>query len=199
MAMPRKGVHLVAALLLIGAYLFLQHMASRPKTPNLTSEGAQARKPFPVDFALPNLQGQTVRLSDLYGQVVLLNFWASWCYPCRTEIPSMNALYQDYQSKGFTILAIASDVQGHDTVAPFAKDYALTFPVLLDPHNVVGTRLQVLGIPTSYVLDKQGRIAAIEMGAKDWNSARVRRLLDRLLAEETQSIPALTGVQKSRP
>jgi peroxiredoxin len=199
MAISRKRWHLVAALLLIGAYLFLQHLASRPKTPDLTPEADQARQPFPLDFTLPDLQGQTVRLSDLHGQVVLLNFWASWCHPCRTEIPSMNALYQDYQRKGFTILAVATDIQGHDTVAPFAQDYALTFPVLLDPHNVVGTRLQVLGIPTSYLLDKQGRIAAIEMGAKDWNSARVRRLLDRLLAEEIQDTPALTGVQESRP
>jgi peroxiredoxin len=96
----------------------------------------------------------------------------------------MHALYQDYRSRGFEILAIASDVRGTDVVAPFAQEYGLTFPVLVDAQNVVGTRLLVQGIPTSYLLDRQGRIAGLEMGAKNWNSPKFRQLLDGLLAEE---------------
>ena len=69
-------------------------------------------------------------------------------------------------------------------MAPFVERLELTFPVLLDPRNVVGTRLQVLGIPTSYLLDKQGRLAGVEVGARNWNEDKMRRLLDRLLAEE---------------
>lgn len=181
--MPRKGLHVAAVLLLVGAYLLLQHIASLPQAPTGTPEATQTRKPFPVDFALPDLQERTIRLSDLRGQVVLVNFWATWCYPCRTEMPSMHALYQDYRPKGFEILAIASDVRGKDIVAPFIEEYRFTFPVLVDAQNVVGTRLLVQGIPTSYLLDKQGRIAGLEMGAKNWNSAKFRRLLDDLLAE----------------
>jgi thiol-disulfide isomerase/thioredoxin len=84
-------------------------------------------------MALPNLQGKTVRLTDLREKVVLINFWATWCDPCRAEMPSMHALYQDYRDKGFEILAISIDVQGKDVVAPFVDAYGLTFPILLDP------------------------------------------------------------------
>jgi len=96
----------------------------------------------------------------------------------------MNALYQHYREKGLTILAISSDVQGKEVVAPFVVDYGLTFPILLDQRNTVGTRLGVRGIPTSYLLDKRGRIAGVEVGARNWNGNKVRQLLDRLLAEE---------------
>jgi hypothetical protein len=95
----------------------------------------------------------------------------------------MHALYQDYRPRGFEILAIASDRQGTAVVAPFVAEYGLTFPVLVDPQNAVGTRLLVQGIPTSYLLDKQGRIAGLERGSKNWNSTRFRQLLDSLLAE----------------
>ena len=72
-----------------------------------------------------------------------------------------------------------------EVVVSFVEEYGLTFPVLLDPRNVVGRRLQVGGIPTSYLLDKRGRIAGLEIGPKDWNSKKMRRLLEQLLAEET--------------
>jgi len=96
----------------------------------------------------------------------------------------MQALYQDYRKKHFEILAISIDVQGAEVVAPFVAAHGLTFPVLLDPANTVSPQLLGRGIPTSYVLDKHGQIAALEIGARDWNSARFRRLLDQLLAEE---------------
>lgn len=175
---------LAAALLLVAALGLLQYLASLPKAPAIAPETRQARKPFPVDFALPDLHGKTVRLSDLRGKVVLLNVWATWCYPCRAEMPSMNALYQDYRPQGFEILAISMDVPGAKVVAPFVAEYELTFPVLLDPEGTVSMRLLGGGIPTSYVLDKRGQIAAMEVGTRDWNSARFRRLLGQLLAEE---------------
>jgi peroxiredoxin len=186
MTMTHKGLKVTAVLLLVGAYLVLQRLASLPKSPTIAPETAPARKLFPIDFTLPNLQGQTVRLSDLRGQVILLNFWATWCSPCRLEMPSMQALYQDYRDRGFAILAVSSDGQGAEVVAPFVEAYGLTFPVLLDPQNVVGMRLRVQGIPTSYLLDKQGRIAGQEMGAKNWHSAKMRRLIETLLAEEVR-------------
>jgi hypothetical protein len=96
----------------------------------------------------------------------------------------MNALYQAYHHKGLEILAIASDLQGYEIVAPFVQAHTLTFPILLDPGNVIGAQLPVQGLPTSYLLDKQGRVAALELGARNWNAAKVRRLIDTLLAEE---------------
>jgi len=190
MVVLRKGLALVwrskltLVLFFLVAYLLLQRLGYLLSAPAISPGEAQARKPFAVDFALPDLQGNAVGLSDLRGQVVLLNFWATWCPPCRAEMPSMQALYKDYREKGFTILAISSDVGGKGSVAPFVERLDLTFPVLLDPRSVVGTRLQVLGIPTSYLLDKQGRLAGVEVGARNWNEDKMRRLLDRLLAEE---------------
>ena len=166
------------------AYLVLHRLGYLLSVPAILPVEIQARQPFAVDFTLPDLQGNAVGLSDLRGQVVLLNFWATWCPPCRAEMPSMQALYTDYREKGFTILAIASDVGGTGSVAPFVERLELTFPVLLDPRNVVGTRLPVLGIPTSYLLDKQGRLVEVEVGARNWNGDKMRRLLERLLAEE---------------
>ncbi len=183
MRLGSKSLKVVAVVALIGAYLVLQRIAWLPKSPAMTPPEAPRRTAFPLDFALPDLNGNTVRLSDHQGKVVLVNLWATWCYPCRAEMPSLNALYQDYRVKGFEILAIASDVQGRDAVAPFVAEYGLTFPVLLDPRNAVGTRVQVQGIPTTFLLDRQGRIAGREMGAKNWNGPRMRRLLDELLTE----------------
>ena len=141
------------------------------------------RTAFDTDIVLPTLQGPMMRLADFQGHVILLNFWATWCYPCREEMPSMNALYQRYRNEAFTIIAIASDVQGRTDVEPYVKQQNLIFPVLLDPHNTIGMRLQLQGIPTSYLLDRQGRIASIQIGARDWNGPRMQRLIDPLLKE----------------
>jgi peroxiredoxin len=145
----------------------------------------QERAPFSVDFTLPDVQGNLVRLSALRGQAVLINIWATWCYPCRAEMPSMNTLYQDYRAKGLAIVAIATDAEGKSVVEPFIQAYGLTFPVVLDPQNLVGAQLRVPGIPASYVLDKQGRIVGLEIGARDWNARQIRRLLEQILAEDS--------------
>jgi cytochrome c biogenesis protein CcmG, thiol:disulfide interchange protein DsbE len=185
MAVSRKGLKIAAVVVLLGAYGVLQYLAARPQAPAIALKGPPARTPFPFDFTLSDLHANTVRLADFRGQVVLVNFWATWCYPCRTEMPSMEAVYQEYKQRGFTILAISSDIHGSDAVAPFVQESTLTFPVLLDPQNVVGTRLQVRGIPMSYLLDKQGRIAGMELGAKNWYGAKMRQLIDQLLGENS--------------
>lgn len=184
MVRPQQGWRWLIVLALVGAFLTLQWMASRLQAPNQGSEVSHARQPFAIDLTLPTLQGSIMRLSELRGQVVLLNFWATWCHPCRTEMPSMRALYQDYHDKGLEILAVASDPEGHEIVSAFAQAQALPFPILLDPDNVFGARLPVQGLPTSYILDKQGRVVKLELGARNWNSAGVRRLFDTLLSED---------------
>jgi peroxiredoxin len=96
----------------------------------------------------------------------------------------MNALYKDYSAKGLAMVAIATDTGGKAVVAPFIQAHGLTFPVLLDPQNLVGTQLQVPGIPTSYLLDKRGRVVGLVTGARDWNNRQTRYLVEQLLAEE---------------
>jgi peroxiredoxin len=179
-----KGFRVVAVVLLVVAYLAIYKMVARLREPAMALPRPEERVPFRVDFTLPDLQGQLVRLVDLRGRPVLLNIWATWCYPCREEMPSMNALYKDYSAKGLAMVAIATDTGGKAVVAPFIQAHGLTFPVLLDPQNLVGTQLQVPGIPTSYLLDKRGRVIGIVTGARDWNSRQTRHLVEQLLAEE---------------
>ena len=183
--MVRRRFRIAAVVLLVVIYLVVYKMLALSGGPALTLPPPEDRALFTVDFTLPDVQGNLVRLSDLRGQPVLLNIWATWCYPCRAEMPSINALYQDYQAKGLAIVAIATDQEGKPIVAPFLQAYRLTFPVLLDPQNMLETQLQVRGIPASYVLDKRGRIVGFEIGARDWNSRHIRHLLDQLLAEHS--------------
>lgn len=155
----------------------------RPGAPAFEPIPLEQREPFGLDFSLPTLQGETLHLADLQGQVVLLNIWATWCYPCRVEMPSMAALYHRYRAhRAFTIIAVANDPQGREVVAPFTEEQDLPFPVLLDATNSLGTQLGISGIPTSYLLDQQGRIVLYEVGQRDWNHPDMHQLVDALLA-----------------
>jgi thiol-disulfide isomerase/thioredoxin len=165
------------------AYLVIK-MAVMPQDPSIAFPAPEDRQPFRVPFELPDMQGHLVRLADLRGRPVLINIWATWCSPCREEMPSMDALYKDYSVKGLAIVAIATDAGGEAVVAPFMQAHGLTLPVLLDPQNMVGTQLQVPGIPTSYLLDKQGRVIDLVIGARDWHSRQIQHLIEQLLAEE---------------
>ena len=182
--MVRRRFHIALVVLLALGCLVVYRMASRFGGPAIALPIPQERALFTVDFMLPDMAGNVVRLFDLRGRPILLNIWATWCYPCRAEMPSMQALYQDYQAKGLAIVAIAIDAEGEPVVAPFLQAYKLNFTVLLDPQNMLGAQLQVPGLPTSYVLDKRGRIAYVEIGERNWNSRPIRHLLDQLLAED---------------
>jgi cytochrome c biogenesis protein CcmG/thiol:disulfide interchange protein DsbE len=179
-----KGFRIAAVVLLVVAYLGIYKMVARLREPAMAFPTSEERVPFRVDFTLPDVQGHLVRLADLRGRPVLINIWATWCSPCREEMPSMNALYKDYSAKGLAMVAIATDTEGQPVVAPFMQAYGLTFPILLDPQNMVGTQLQVPGIPTSYLLDKRGRVIDLVIGARDWYSRKIRHLIEQLLAEE---------------
>jgi cytochrome c biogenesis protein CcmG, thiol:disulfide interchange protein DsbE len=179
-----KGFRIAAVVLLVIAYLGVYKMVARLREPAIALPTSEERMPFRVPFELPDVQGHLVRLADLHGQPVLINIWATWCSPCREEMPSMNALYKDYSAKGLALVAIATDAGGKAVVAPFVQAHGLTFPVLLDPQNMVGTQLQVPGIPTSYLLDKRGRVIGLVIGERDWNSRKMRHLVEQLLAEE---------------
>ncbi|MGH8059833.1 MAG: TlpA disulfide reductase family protein [Candidatus Entotheonellia bacterium] len=135
------------------------------------------------DFALPDLAGNLQHLSDFRGTVVLLNFWATWCPPCRAEMPSMETLYQAYKHQGFVILAVSSDVQGAAVVQAFMEGYHLSFPALLDTAGRVNGLYGVRSIPTSYLLDRRGRVVSREIGARNWAKAEARALVASLLNE----------------
>jgi thiol-disulfide isomerase/thioredoxin len=116
------------------------------------------------DFKLQNLEGQQVSLSSLRGRKVMLNFWATWCGPCRYEIPFMVKLYEELKDQGFEIVAVNLR-EDAAKVSAFAQEFGMTFPILLDPSAIVGAAYFVRGIPTSVFIDEQGVITAVHTGA----------------------------------
>ena len=135
------------------------------------------------DFQLIDLQGNWQALPDYHGKVVLLNFWATWCGPCRVEMPSMERVYQDLKGEGFAILAISSDPQGSIVTRPFVASQGLTFPILHDSDYRVSGSYGVRTLPMSFLIDRNGTLTQRVFGARDWNSAEARELIRGLLRE----------------
>jgi peroxiredoxin len=111
-----------------------------------------------ADFTLADLQGKSWRLHDLRGKVVLVNFWATWCPPCRKEMPDLQALYDKYKDQGFVVLSISDEEAAK--VSPFISERKISYPVLLDPGRKVNDTFIVEGIPKSFVYDREGKMVA---------------------------------------
>jgi peroxiredoxin len=172
------------AMLVVAAFLFARRQGFLLASPSIQPGDWRERSAIAPEFILPDLGGTPVRLSDHRGKVVLLNFWATWCPPCRAEMPSIDKLYQAYGDRGLTILAISSDVSGRTVVEPFVRERDLSFSILLDPGAEVFAQYGVRGLPTSYLVDRRGRVASGEIGARNWSGDAARELVERLLAEE---------------
>jgi cytochrome c biogenesis protein CcmG/thiol:disulfide interchange protein DsbE len=125
------------------------------------------------NFTFPGLDGKMVRLNDYKGKVVFVNIWATWCEPCRDEMPSMERLYQKLKGDDFIILAVSINASGGETVTPFVKDFKLSFPVLLDSKGQSQRLFGTTGIPESFIIDKQGVLDQKTMGPRDWDSPEV--------------------------
>jgi len=136
------------------------------------------------DFTVRSLDGRRVRLSDFKGRVVVLNLWATWCAPCRVEMPSIENLYRRFRSEGLDVLAVSLDKGDLQKVRDFAAEYRLSFPVLVDTDEEVERRYKTLTIPTTFIIDKHGRVAAKVDGAKNWQSNETFEALDFLLKME---------------
>jgi peroxiredoxin len=135
-------------------------------------------RPLAPDFALQDTEGEQHRLSDYRGRPVLINFWATWCPPCREEIPSMNRAWNKIAAAGIVMLAINVG-EDEDTIFVFTADYPADFPVLLDRDGEVIGQWPVKGLPTTYIVDPEGRIAYRAIGGREWDD---EQLLDALRA-----------------
>ena len=133
------------------------------------------------NFTLPGLDGKMVSLTDYKGKVVFLNIWATWCLPCREEMPSMEKLYNELKGEEFEILAVSIDALGAKVVAPFMKEHRLSFPALLDPEGTIRRLYWTTGIPESYIIDKSGIIVKKIIGARDWTSPESVRFFRDLI------------------
>jgi thiol-disulfide isomerase/thioredoxin len=138
------------------------------------------RKPAPIrDFTVRMLDGSTQKVSELKGNVVFLNFWATWCGPCRTEMPSMETLYQRFKDRSFVMLAI--DLQeDREDVSSFMRQMGLTFPVGIDD-GPISRMYGISAIPTTFIIDKNGYIISAIAGSRSWNTPEVFSAIDSLL------------------
>lgn len=117
------------------------------------------------DFELQTLDGKTVKLSDLRGQAVLVNLWATWCPPCRAEMQTLETVYQDYKEQGFTVLAVNMTSQDDaQAIRPFVDERRLTYPILLDETGEVGRAYEMKSLPSSFFIDRQGIIREVVIG-----------------------------------
>lgn len=135
-----------------------------------------------TNITLQRLDSEQTSLSSYMGNVVFLNFWATWCGPCRNEMPSMEKLHNAMSSDKFEILAVDLS-ETPDQVAEFAEELGLTFPILLDESGMYGRIYDVRSIPTTYLIDKEGRLLARYIGTRDWNTESFIALLRKLIDE----------------
>lgn len=133
------------------------------------------------NFQLRDLAGNTVSLSQLRGKVVLLNFWATWCGPCRIEMPAMEQLYRSYSRKDFEILAVSTDAQGAAVTRPFQQEMGFTFPIVHDADYRVGLMYGARSLPMTFMVDRNGIVRQKVPGARNWDAPEARELIQAML------------------
>lgn len=148
-------------------------------TTELNISRMDAGKPAPA-FVLPDLQGEHIDSQSLSGQVVMLNFWATWCGPCKEEMPSLERLRRRLKSEPFRLFAVTTDIRPQD-IAAFWKHLDLHIDVLLDEQENLSQALMVRNLPTTIIIDKNGRIVGRMMGLRDWESPEAKAFIDNLL------------------
>ena len=136
------------------------------------------------DFTLKNLEGREISLSDYRGKFILINFWATWCVPCKVEMPSLEKLYQRFKSNDFELLPISNDMFGVKVVQPYVETQKFSFPVLVDPLLQVSNRYGVVTLPTTFLIDPKGQVIGVREGADDWAKPSNLRFFEELLQKQ---------------
>lgn len=134
------------------------------------------------EFTAQTLDGQTVQLSQLRGQVVFLNFWATWCVPCKREMPAMERVHQALQGQPFRMLAVNLQ-EGPDAIRTFVDELGLTFDIVLDPVGEITREYRVNNLPLTYLIDKQGMIVARAIGERPWDEDAYLDYMRKLVSE----------------
>ena len=136
-----------------------------------------------ANFALKSADGNIVELSRYHGKVVVLNFWATWCGPCRSEIPDFIELYEKYKNQGLEFIGVALDVDGWQSVTPYVKQTGITYPIVLPDDKIVGNYGNFNAIPTTFVIDARGTIIFQQTGMM--SKARLEAKIKPLLKKRT--------------
>ncbi len=168
-------VILLAAAAILGLVFLVVWSQSAKYEPLMVGKAAP-------DFRLPDLNDKEVRLSDFRGKVVFLNFWATWCKPCREEMPSMEILHKNFEKDGLVVLAVSIDrVTTKKDIPPFVKGLNLTFPVLVDSWGQTDKRYKLMGVPETYIIDQEGVLREKVIGPRDWTRLDNLQVVTQLL------------------
>lgn len=151
-------------------------LAACNRSPKETPPPAKAVGQSAPDFVLKDIKGKTWRLSELKGKMVFVHFWATWCPPCRGELPAVQTLSQSLPPEASQILAILNNDQA-EVAEKFAGGIGFTAPILLDPENRAAKAYGTTGVPETYIVDKNGILREAIIGAMDWNSPEARQIL----------------------
>ena len=136
------------------------------------------------DFSVAALDGGKLRLADLKGKVVFLNLWATWCDPCKEEMPAMERLWQRYKSQGLVVIALSMDSAGAKVVKPFIEQARFTYRVALDPKMEIAQLYGARSVPSTFIIDRSGVLRAIALGPRDWDGRASLAYFDALLLKD---------------
>ena len=142
----------------------------------------------PPDFSGPTLDARPLSLTDLRGKVIVVNFWASWCMECRAEMPALEALHRQFASRGLAVIGL-NVREGKQAISRYTAELGLTFPFVLDPDGRTNDLYGVIGLPTTFVVGRDGRAVAFGVGPRDWKSPAARTLIEILLTEPVPRAP----------
>ena len=159
--------------------------AERPALPELLKALNLSGYPalmHPPEFSGLTADGQRVSLASLQGKVVLLNFWATWCLECRPEMPAFERLHREVSAQGLAVAGINAR-EGTATIREYATELGLTFPLILDPKGTINSAYGVIGLPTTFLIGRDGRPVALAVGPREWASTPARAIIQALLAE----------------
>jgi peroxiredoxin len=200
----RRDLALTVATVVVAALVgvaVLTIVRAAPEAPAVAGEGLPAspqlalaldaaardldlvRPPRPTladDFTVTLVRGETFRLREQRGKPVLINFWATWCAPCREEMPAMERLYRRFREQGFVLLAVSVDADPA-VVGPFLDTHKLTFPVAIDARMDLANQYRVRALPSSFIVDRERYLAALALGPRAWDTRPAHALVEGLL------------------
>jgi peroxiredoxin len=181
---PRRNTQLVLAILfvIIASVVLIILLREKRDSTLKTAKPIQPGVEAP-DFTYPDLNGKEVSLAGYRGKVVLVNVWATWCPPCRQEMPSMQRLYEKFKGENFEILAVSIDSERSEAVASFMREMNLAFPALVDPGETIKPLYGITGVPESFIIDKKGIVVEKIIGPINWATPEVFLFFKDLIHE----------------
>ena len=162
-----------------------KNLAAAPDMLGKLNLSTYPRATRPPEFNGSTIDGRTVSLASLSGKVVVLNFWATWCQECRPEMPMFQRLHREFAPQGLNVIGINAR-EGRAAIRGYAKDLGLTFPLVLDPKGEITAAYGVIGLPTTFLIGRDGRAVARGVGSREWSGEHALEIIRALLAERSQ-------------